>query len=214
MKSLIYNIGIIILLTACGRQTFQPETGDLIFQAGTLDGMTEAIVDATGGKSEVSFTHVGIITIEPDGIYVLEAKPKTGVTMTPLQKFLDSSATIGGKPAAAVGRLNLHARKELVALVVTEAKKYLGQPYDHSFLPHNGKIYCSELVWECYRDGLNEHLFPARPMNFRAADGELPQFWIDHFAVLGEPVPEGIPGTNPEDMSRESILEIVHRYYQ
>lgn len=47
--------------------------------------MTEAIADATGGESDLSFTHVGIITVEPDGIYVLEAKSEPGVTMTPLQ---------------------------------------------------------------------------------------------------------------------------------
>lgn len=33
------------------------------------------------------------------------------------------------------------------------------------------------------------------------------------FARLGEPVPEGLPGTNPNDMAREEILEEVHRYF-
>ena len=186
-----------------------------IFQVGIAGGMTEAIADATGGESDLSFTHVGIITVEPDGIYVLEAKSEPGVTMTPLQKFLDSSATIEGRPAAAIARITLPERRELATRAIGEAKKYLGQPYDDSFLPHNGKMYCSELVWECYLTGpKSEHLFTARPMNFRTADGRLPQFWIDHFAAMDEPIPEGVPGTNPQDMSREKFLKIVYRYWQ
>ena len=149
MKTLIYIIGIFFLLTSCYQQEFHPESGDLIFQVGIAGGMTEAIADATGGESDLSFTHVGILTVEPAGIYVLEAKSEPGVTMTPLQKFLDSSATIEGRPAAAIARITLPERRELATRAIGEAKKYLGQPYDDSFLPHNGKMYCSELAWEC-----------------------------------------------------------------
>ena len=62
MKTLIYIIGIFFLLTSCYQQEFHPESGDLIFQVGIAGGMTEAIADATGGESDLSFTHVGIIT--------------------------------------------------------------------------------------------------------------------------------------------------------
>ena len=41
----------------------------------------------------------------------------------------------------------------------------------------------------------------------------LPQFWADLFDQLGEQVPEGLPGTNPNDMAREELLEEVHRYF-
>ena len=69
------------------------------------------------------------------------------------------------------------------------------------------------LVWESYRAEDGTPLFTARPMNFRAADGTLPQFWADLFDRLGEPVPEGLPGTNPNDMAQEELLEEVHRYF-
>ena len=74
MKTLIYIIGKFFLETSCYQQEFHPESGDLIFQVGIAGGMTEAIADATGGESDLSFTHVGIITVEPAGIYVLEAQ--------------------------------------------------------------------------------------------------------------------------------------------
>lgn len=64
-------------------------------------------------------------------------------------------------------------------------------------------------MWESYRAENGTPLFTARPMNFRAADGTLPQFWADLFDQLGEQVPEGLPGTNPNDMAREELLEEV-----
>ena len=56
-------------------------------------------------------------------------------------------------------------------------------------------------------------IFTARPMNFRAADGTLPRYWEELFARLGEPVPEGVPGTNPNDLSHEEALYEVFRWF-
>ena len=86
-------------------------------------------------------------------------------------------------------------------------------PYDYSFRPDNGKFYCSELVWECYRTSDGSPIFTAHPMNFRAEDGTLPQFWTELFARRGESVPEGVPGTNPNDMSQERTLREVYRWF-
>ena len=43
-------------------------------------------------------------------------------------------------------------------------------------------------------------IFDAAPMSFRDSNGELPLYWEQLFASLGVPVPEGLPGTNPQDM--------------
>ena len=48
---------------------------------------------------------------------------------------------------------------------------------------------------------------------FRAEDGTLPQFWTELFARRGESVPEGVPGTNPNDMSQERTLREVYRWF-
>ena len=74
-------------------------------------------------------------------------------------------------------------------------------------------MYCSELVWESYLAPDGSRLFPARPMNFRATDGSLPRFWAELFAELGEEVPQDIPGTNPNDMAKEAILERTGSYF-
>lgn len=63
-------------------------------------------------------------------------------------------------------------------------------------------MYCSELVYESYLNEDGSHIFNAIPMNFRASDGSMPEFWTSLFARLGSPVPEGMPGTNPNSIAR------------
>ena len=47
----------------------------------------------------------------------------------------------------------------------------------------------------------------------KAVDGNMPEYWTELFGKLGRPVPEGEPGTNPNGMSKSSLLEQVHRYF-
>ena len=44
-------------------------------------------------------------------------------------------------------------------------------------------------------------------MNWRDADGNMPDYWVEHFRKLGMPVPEGVEGTNPADLARCAVLE-------
>ena len=127
-----------------------------------------------------------------------------------LGDFLARSARIDGRPAVTVMRLRDTTG---VAAAIERARKFIGQPYDYSFRPDNGKMYCSELVWESYLAPDGSRRFPARPMNFRAADGSLPRFWAELFAGLGEEIPQDIPGTNPNDMARDPQLKEVARCY-
>ena len=46
-------------------------------------------------------------------------------------------------------------------------------------------------------------------MNWRDKERNLPQYWQEHFKKLGMPVPEGVPGTNPTDLSRSPQLHRV-----
>ena len=123
------------------------------------------------------------------------------------------SARRGGRPIAAVGRVR-GADSTVVQRALRRAHERLGLPYDDEFLPANGKLYCSELAWECFVAADDStHLLRSRPMTFRTADGELPAYWSEHFAALGMPVPEGVAGTNPNDMAHDPAVEIVWRYY-
>mgnify|MGYP001514576357 CR=1 FL=1 len=181
-----------MLLAACGGED-TPRTGDLLFQLTAAEGMTDAIVAATERGGAVTFSHV--------------------VRRTPLGEFLARSARRGGRPIAAVGRVR-GADSTVVRRALRRAHERLGLPYDDEFLPANGKLYCSELAWECFVAADDStHLLRSRPMTFRTADGELPAYWSEHFAALGMPVPEGVAGTNPNDMAHDPAVEIVWRYY-
>ena len=208
-RSLLY-IGILFSAVSCGRNDHALQSGDLLFQAGESSDMTGAITAATGENGRLNFSHVGVAVVKNGADSVLEATTNGGVRLTALPEFLSRSAKIGGRPAVVAMRLKDTAG---VCEAVRRARSHLGLPYDYSFRPDNGKFYCSELVWECYRTSDGSPIFTARPMNFRAKDGTLPQFWTELFARRGESVPEGVPGTNPNDMSQERTLREVYRWF-
>lgn len=235
MLRLIIYIGV-LLSAACTCRSAAPDlqTGDLLFQCGN-GAMTEAITAATGDDRPLDYTHVGILlaaeprrhrtAAEPvsrprcspanpaapaPADSVLEATTEGGVRIVALAEFLDRAARIDGKSATVAMRLRDTTG---VAASVARARKALGAPYDYSFRPDNGRYYCSELVCDHYLRPDGSHCFTAQPMNFRAPDGTLPRYWAELFERLGEPVPEGVPGTNPNDMSREEQLHEVHRWF-
>ncbi len=217
---LILYIGM-LLSAACTCRPTGPDlqTGDLLFQCGT-GAMTEAITDATGRSERLNFTHVGIVLHTPTNVphprqscatdSVLEATTEGGVRIVSLEKFLARSARIDNRPAVVAMRMRDTTG---VAASVERARKALGTSYDYSFRPDNGRYYCSELIYETYLHPDGTHCFTARPMNFRAPDGTMPRYWQELFERLGEPIPEGVPGTNPNDLSQESSLYEIHRWF-
>ncbi|MDE5730561.1 MAG: hypothetical protein K2H81_03425 [Alistipes sp.] len=207
----ILYIGIFFLSAGCGKKNYGLRSGDLIFQVGAAGGMTEAIQQATSGnRPDDTFTHVGIIWRQQGKISVIEAKSAPGVTITPLEQFLQVSQTREGKPIAIVARLNTPAARKVAEKAVARALKKVGCPYDDTFLPGNDMFYCSELVWETFLDRNDStRLFPAAPMNFKDDKGCFPQYWIEHFDRLHMPVPQDTLGTNPNKMAQESCLTVV-----
>jgi len=189
------------------------QTGDLIFVGIPMDygssdstSMSRAISDATG-DGKLNLIHVAIAEVERDSVWIIDATIKHGVDRHPLDTFLcDFTLRDGSLPVFKVERLKDNSSAEEF---VGNAKKYVGLPYDFTFLPDNEALYCSELVRESYRTPQGEYLFSETPMNFRDSEGNLPVYWIKLFEKLGMDVPEGVRGTNPQKMSTESILQEV-----
>ena len=191
---------------------FTLRNGDLLFQVGADSAMGSAIQDATSRGGGLPFTHVAIAEVGADGeVRIIEATGSGGVCRTELEAFLDRSALIDGQPAVVVGRVA--ADEEEIAAAVERAASFIGQPYDWYYLPDNGRMYCSELVYESFLRADGEHIFAAQPMNFRAGDGSMPRFWEELFDELGQPVPEGVEGTNPAAMSQSECLYEVFQYF-
>ena len=117
----------------------------------------------------------------------------------------------GDRLFATVSRVDIDPKLRDAA--VGRALTFLGQPYDNAFTVDNGMMYCTELVWEAYRDASGNRIFPASPMNFYAADGTLNPYWVKHFEALGIEIPQGEPGTNPVDMSKDPHITPIHYYF-
>lgn len=185
--------------------------GDLLFQTAGDSRFSDAISSSTASEDSLSFVHVGMFYITDKGEEgVIEASPADGVRIVTLVDFIDSSPKVNGKPGVIVKRLKIPFPVETA---ISEALTHLGEPYDWYYLPDNGMMYCSELIYESYLNYDGSHIFKASPMNFRNPDGTMPDFWTELYEQLNCPVPEGIPGTNPNDLSRDIHLSDIYRFF-
>lgn len=209
MLKRILILALAALLSACAPSPGGLRTGDLLFcgLAGEEAESTAAgAIAAAVGHGEVNLVHVAILEVEGDSVWVIDATMKRGVDRHPLDTLIrDFTSEDGKKPVLVVKRL----KEGFSPRFVENAKAFLGQPYDYWFQGDNGRLYCSELVWESYRTPEGEPLFESRPMNFQNADGTIPAYWVQLFEDLGEPIPQGAPGTNPQDLADSPLLETV-----
>lgn len=209
----VYIISLILILNFISSGfSFSQElkTGDLLFQIGGDSDFSSAITSSTATEDSLKFDHVAIIYIKTDSIMVLEASPKYGVHETSLIKFLEDSPKVNGKPGVIVKRLKCDYS---VKKTIDRALSQIGKDYDWLYLPDNDKIYCSELVYLSFVNDDEQPIFKTNPMNFRNRDGSMPEFWTKLYRQLGTEVPEGIPGTNPNDMSKNEFLIEIYRYF-
>lgn len=179
----------ILLLGGClyaQRTHLQP--GDLLFYS-DAGGMGDAIKESTG-----CYTHVALVVEVGDTAWIIDATQRYGVSRRHFQRQPESSM----KPYPDVYRLAVPFD---TAAVIARATALIGKPYDDAFLPDNDAYYCSELIQAAFGN-----LFPSKPMNWRDTNGKLPKYWKKHFKKLKMKVPEGVPGTNPTDMSRSPLL--------
>lgn len=166
--------------------------------------MSEAIVRSTKPDGGMQFDHVAMFATVRDSPVVIEASAKDGVVIRKWDVFLSDA-----KNGVVVKRIN---HKVDMKAAVRRAMSFAGQPYDWSYMPGNGKMYCSELIYNSFIDSDGNRLFKEKPMSFRDAEGNTPRFWIELFRKSGEPIPEGIPGTNPNDMAKETFLDEIYIY--
>ena len=192
----------------------QIETGDLLFVGIPAnygeDSMAQAIADATSSGDTINFIHTAVLEVDADGaVWVIDATLAHGVDRHPLDTLLsDFTLHRGGRSTFEVMRLRDNSQTRRY---VEQAKALLGEEYDLYFLPANGRHYCTELVYDIYVDADGSHVFDCVPMNFKNAAGEMPAYWTRLFGQLGEAVPQGKPGTNPQQM--HASPQLVHVMY-
>lgn len=174
---------------------------DLLFVA---RGVPNAITEVTQGVDGLKIDHVGIYVRIDSVDYVLEACPPA-VRLTSLQDF--KKRVRARDPQARVIAGRVVAEFDPVGSV-KNAMAYIGRKYDSLYLPDDKELYCSELVQKSFVDSHGNLIFTPIPMTFRDGAGKIPEAFVRLYERVKMSVPEGLPGSNPGELSRRPQLTI------
>lgn len=200
---------LVVLVLAglpAGALAVRLQHGDLLFVSATDTGLSGAIADATGGQAVASFDHVALLDLHAGtGGRVLHADP-LGSREQALAGFLANARR--QQRQVWVYRLQAIA-PEVIDTAIGQARRMLGKPYNHSYVPDEDSYYCSDFIERAFRA---HRVFALQPMNFRNPHtGQIAPYWTDFYRGLGIAVPQGLPGTNPNDMAAADALAPVGR---
>jgi hypothetical protein len=198
------KIIFILLFLSLTSNAQQYETGDLVFQNLDCGGLCDAIESVTEGYNGQKFSHIGLVYVRHDSVYILEAMG-AAVQLTPFKAFEARS-----KNPLVHARLK-KAYRNLIPGAIQFSLTQIGVPYDEPFLYNNGKYYCSELIYDAFVFANNgKPFFKLEPMTFKQPhSASYFPVWVDYYQQLNMEIPEGKPGINPGGISRSEKIDIL-----
>ncbi len=201
-----------VMLFSCGgKEEYSFKEGDLFFQDQDCGQFCTAIEKVTEGYMGSKLSHVGVLVKFDNSWKILEAGSE-GVVLTAVDTFLNRSHDESGDPKVLVGRIK-NLDTNLLSTAKTVALSLVGKPYDDYFNISNDMYYCSELLYEAFRNINGQPIFELQPMTFKdPATNETAEVWEDYFNELGHPIPEGELGLNPGAMSTSANVDIVYKF--
>jgi len=205
MKHLLYILLFIpVFLTAQTFDVKQLKDGDLIFQDMDCGPLCDAIEAVTQGYNGNDFSHMGMVYHRNDTLFIIEAAGKA-VRLNTLEKFSKNTT----RPMY-IGRLKKQYQKNIPQAMAFSLKQ-LGVPYDSEYVYNNGSYYCSELIYDAFKDAnKNKSFFTLYPMTYKqpGTDDFFPA-WVDYYKQIGKPIPQGQPGCNPGGISTSDKIEVL-----
>ncbi len=176
--------------------------GDILFLDLDCGELCDAIESVHTGYDSLRFSHVGMVYLMSDSVYIIEAIGEK-VQLSRLSTFLNRSK----KPA-------LHMRlkenyRNLIPAAIDYALQQINTPYDFAFIYNNGKYYCSELIYDAFRIANGyEPVFDLEYMNFKLkGTNDFDPVWVKYYKKLDMAIPQNEPGINPNGMSRSEKME-------
>ena len=215
MSKKIINIFLFLycctLAPSCNHshQSESLQDGDLLFQdlnCGELCNAIEAVTEGVNGKD---FSHCAIVVKINDTLKVVEAIGDK-VKVNSLKNFFERSGDTSTIKNVTIARVK-HNYEPLITKATAFAKQQIGQPYDNEFLLENGKWYCSELLYQSFKEANNQtDFFELEPMTFK--DPKTKTFfpaWVNYYKQLNTQIPEGKQGINPGLISLSDKIQII-----
>jgi hypothetical protein len=185
------------------------QEGDLLFQDLNCGELCDAIEAVTEGVNEKNFSHCAMVVKINDSLKVVEAIGDK-VQVNTLKDFFARSGDTASIQNITVGRV-LEKYQPVVTKAAMKVKEYIGQPYDDVFLMDNNSWYCSELLYDAFKEANDaQDFFELNPMTFKNPNTHafFPA-WVDYYKQLKQDIPEGKPGINPGLISRSNKIQIV-----
>jgi len=192
----------VVAAVSCSRFSgYAPRAGDIVFQD-LESAQGQAVKLATGSQ----YTHCGIVFDVEGKFMVFDAVGP--VRMIPLQEWIRK----GVNRHVVAKRLDTLRRSltgETLQQMRLVAERHLGKEYDLVFSWSDDQMYCSELVWKVYQEGMGFELTPLR---------QLGSFQLDHPVVkaklqerYGDSVPLAQPVVAPSDLFDSENLKLVYK---
>ena len=199
LSLLIIAVVLLFSTYGCEQRRAQLMDGDIVFQR-SLSGQSLAIQLAT--KSP--YSHVGIIYIKEGAPFVYEAVGP--VKLTPFKKWLRN----GEDKSYAHKRLKNRDKiltKANIEKLKKAALKYNGKPYDIYFNWNSESIYCSELIYKVYFEGLGIELGEKERLgSFDLTHPEVKRLLKERY---GENIPVNEVIVSPASIFSSDKLELI-----
>jgi len=193
------------LVCSCSTST-KIKSGDIVFRGASQSDLSEAINEVTQTEKVTNYTHMGICSVENDTVFVYHSDLGKGVVKEPLELFLkpDDASTY----TADVYRIK-NSTKPQLENAISKAKDLLGEPYNFTYILEDKGYYCSEYIYELFKQ---DSVFTLEPMTFKNTEtNTFHDGWVSHYKELGIEIPEGKLGCNPNGMAASKTLDFVKR---
>ena len=213
-NNIFYALLLVMFLGSCSRHRhFDLKPGDLLFQDLDCGPVCDAIEVNNPGVDGARLSHVGIVSrIEKGKVYITEAFVD-GVKEVSFKDFISRTSDKKGRAKVLVGRINLD--EKLINKAVEKARSVIGAKYDlgFNFDVSDNKYFCSELVYDAFRDENNKPIFELKAMTFKEpGTNKIKEVWVKYFKDIKTRVPEGGMGISPGEISMSKYVNMVHYY--